>query len=82
VEDLADRIESALPAVAGAEVLGFEQGADGIEILIWGEGSNEEVDAIFRAVVPVMQAFGCPAGSYLVRHYDGGEREVSSDHGG
>jgi hypothetical protein len=79
VEDLADHIESALPAVAGAEVIGFESGGDGIEILVWGDGSNMDVDTIYAAVLPVVRAFGCPAGSHLVRHYDGGAREVATE---
>ena len=66
---------------AGAEVLGFEVSSGELDILIWGESraSDADVDAVYQAVLPVFRAFGCPGGSYIIRHYDGGEREVESD---
>lgn len=78
-EQLADRIEAVIPPVADAEILGFEQDASTIDILIWGEGSNQEIDRIYAAVAPIFREFRCPSGSCLIRLYDGGKRELLSD---
>jgi hypothetical protein len=81
VDDLVDQIEPLLPDTAGAEVLGFERGSGELDVLIWGESaaSDADVDAIYRAMQPAFRAFGCPKGSHVIRHYDGGEREEESD---
>jgi hypothetical protein len=78
-EELAGRIEAVLPPVAKAEILGFEQGGGRIDILVWGEGSNQKIDQIYRTVAPIFRDFGCPPGSCMIRHYDGGEHELPSD---
>lgn len=80
-DDLVDRLDPQLPDNASAEVLGYERGEGELDILIWGESTatDADVDAIYRAVLPVFRAFGCPKGSYLIRHYHGGEREEESD---
>jgi hypothetical protein len=67
VDELGDRIEAALPDVAGAEVIGYEQGERDIEILVWGEGTDEEVDQVVEAVSRVAAAFGLPPGSEVTR---------------
>lgn len=78
-EQLAERIEAVIPPVTNAEILGFEQNGSTIDILVWGEGSNQEVDHIYAALAPIFRKFGCPWGSCLIRLYDGGKRELVSD---
>lgn len=79
-EELADRLEPILPAVAQAEIMGFETGRDSIDILIWGiGGTDDDADQIYDAVVDTFRAFGCPAGSAIIRYYNAGENELESD---
>jgi len=51
-EELADKLAPLIPPVANAEILAFEDGNDPIDILIGGEGTDEEIDQIYRAVAP------------------------------
>lgn len=78
-EELADRLIDLIPPVAGAEILGFDDAADRIDIVIWGEGTDEEIDEIFRAIAPLFRRYGCPPGSCLIRYYSGGGWELVSD---
>lgn len=78
-EELAEELAPLLPSVANAEILGFDDGNDHIDILIWGEGTDEEIDQIYRAVAPLFRRCGCPPGSRLVRYYGGGAWELVSD---
>ncbi len=78
-EELADKLAPLIPPVATAEILGFEDGNDHIDILIGGEGTDEEIDQIYRAVAPLFRRFGCPPGSCFIRYYSGGEWEFVSD---
>ena len=45
-EELGEKLAPLIPPVANAEITGFEDGNDHIDILIWGEGTDEEVDQI------------------------------------
>ena len=78
-KELAEKLVPLIPLVANAEILGFEEGNDYIDILIWGEGTDEEIDQIYRAVAPLFRRYGCPPGSRLIRYYSGGEWELVSD---
>lgn len=78
-EELAEELAPLLPPVANAEILGFDDGNDRIDILIWGEGTDEEIDQIYRAVAPLFRRYGCPPGSRLIRYYSGGAWELVSD---
>jgi hypothetical protein len=74
-EELADKIEAALTAIADARVGGFERSAKAITILIFGKGSNDEIDAIYGKVAPVFRAFPAQAGSCIVRYKPKGQIE-------
>jgi hypothetical protein len=78
-EALAEEMGPLIPPVADAEILGFDDASDHIDILIWGEGTDEEIDEIYRAVAPVFRRYGCPPGSCLIRYYGGGRWETISD---
>ena len=78
-EELAEELVPLIPPMANAEVLGFEDGNDRIDIMIWGEGTDDEIDQIYRAVAPLFRRYGCPPGSCLIRYYSGGEWELVSD---
>ena len=78
-EVLAEEMGPLIPPVAKAELLGFDDAGDHIDILIWGEGTDEEIDEIYRAVAPVFRRYGCPPGSCLIRYYGGGAWELVSD---
>ncbi len=78
-EELAEELAPLIPSVADAEIAGFEDGNAHIDILIWGEGTDEEIDQIYRAVAPLFRRYGCPAGSRLIRYYSGGGWELVSD---
>jgi hypothetical protein len=78
-EELADKLAPLIPPVANAEIAGFEDGNDHIDILIWGEGTDEEIDQIYRAIAPSFRRYGCPPGSCLIRYHSGGEWELVSD---
>ena len=62
VDELYDQIEAALPAIADAKMGGVEHSGDGITILIFGKGSNDEIDAIYEKVAPVFRAFPAQTG--------------------
>lgn len=79
VEELAEELVPLIPPVADAEVLGFDDANDHIDILIWGEGTDEEIDEVYRAVAPSFRRYGCPPGSCLIRYYSGGGWELVSD---
>src|SRR5688500_13805879 len=78
-EELADKLASLIPPVANAEIAGFEDENDHIDILIWGEGTDQEIDQIYRAIAPLFRHSGCPLGSCLIRYHAGGEWELVSD---
>lgn len=78
-EELAEELVPLIPAVADAEVLGFDDASDRIDIVIWGEGTDEEIDEVYRAVAPLFRRYGCPPGSCLIRYYGGGRWELVSD---
>lgn len=78
-EELAERLAPLIPPEADAEVLGFDDADDRIDIVIWGEGTDEEIDEIYRAVAPLFRRYGCPPGSCLIRYYGEGGWELISD---
>jgi len=78
-DELYDQIEAALPAIADAKMGGFEHSRKSITILIFGKGSNDEIDAIYEKVAPVFRAFPAQAGSCIVRFYDNAKRKIESD---
>jgi hypothetical protein len=78
-EELAEEMVPLIPPVANAEILGFDDASDRIDIVIWGEGTDEEIDQIYRAVAPLFRHYGCPPGSCLIRYYGGGSWELVSD---
>ena len=78
-EELAEELAPLLPPVANAEILGFDDGNEHIDILIWGEGTDEEIDQIYRAIAPLFRRSDCPPGSCLIRYYSGGAWELISD---
>lgn len=78
-EELAEELVPLIPPVADAEVLGFDDAQDRIDIVIWGEGTDDEIDEIYRAVAPLFRRYGCPPGSCLIRYYSGGRWELVSD---
>jgi len=78
-EELAEELAPLIPSAANAEILGFEDADDRIDIVIWGEGTDEEIDQIYRAVAPLFRRYGCPPGSRLIRYYSGGAWELVSD---
>ena len=78
-EQLAEELAPLIPPVANAEILGFEDADDRIDIVIWGDGTDEEIDQIYRAVAPLFRRYGCPPGSRLIRYYSGGAWELVSD---
>jgi hypothetical protein len=78
-EELAEELLPLIPPVANAEILGFEDANDRIDIMICGEGTDEEIDQIYRAVAPLFRRYGCPPGSCLIRYYSGGAWELVSD---
>jgi hypothetical protein len=78
-EKLAEELAPLIPSVANAEIAGFEDGNDHIDIMIWGEGTDEEIDQIYRTVTPLFRRYGCPPGSRLIRYYNDGSWELVSD---
>jgi len=78
-EHLAEKLAPLIPPVASAEIAGFEDEDDHIDILILGEGTDEEIDQIYRAVAPLFRHYGCPPGSCVIRYYNGGGWELVSD---
>jgi hypothetical protein len=79
-DELAEQMAAALPAIADAKVSGFECRRLSTTILIFGKGSNDEIDAIYEKVAPVFRAFPAQAGSCIVRFYDKTKRTIESDH--
>jgi hypothetical protein len=78
-DDLAEMMAQILPNVGHADVNGFERSSEYINILIYGAGSNAEVDLVYDAVAPLFRVFPARAGSCIIRHYDNRQREVISD---
>lgn len=78
-EELAEELVPLIPPVADAEVLGFDDASDRIDIVIWGEGTDEEIDQVYRAVAPTFRRYGCPPRSCIIRYYGGGAWELVSD---
>jgi hypothetical protein len=78
-EELAEELAPLIPPVANAEILGFEDGNDHIDIMIWGEGTDDEIDQIYRAIAPLFRRSGCAPGSCLIRYYSGGAWQLVSD---
>jgi hypothetical protein len=78
-DDLAEMMAQILPNVAHADVNGFERSSGYINILIYGAGTNAEVDLVYGAVAPLFRAFPARTGSCIIRHYDNRQREVISD---
>lgn len=78
-ENLAEQMSQALPDVANADIIGFERSSKQINILIYGFGTNAEVDFVYDAVSPFFRALPLQRGSSIVRYYDNRQREVESD---
>ena len=78
-EELAESLIPLIPPVADAEILGFDDASDRIDIVIWGEGTDEEIDEIYRAIAPFFRRYGCPPGSRLIRYYSEGGWELVTD---
>ena len=78
-EELAESLMDLIPPVADAEILGFDDAEERIDIVIWGEGTDEEIDVIYRAIAPLFRRYGCPPGSCIIRYYGGGAWEFISD---
>jgi hypothetical protein len=78
-ENLAEQMNHALPDVANADIIGFEPSSGQINILIYGAGTNAEVDLVYDAISPFFRAFPLQHGSSIIRYYDSRQREVESD---
>ena len=78
-ERLAELMEPELPKGLNVDINGFESGAGSIDILIFGRGTNAEIDLTYDAIAPVFRAFAKHPGSHIIRYYDDGKREVVSD---
>lgn len=75
---LAAAIDPILDASGLAEINGFEFGGGEIDALIFGRETDDDVDAIYESIVEVFRAFGCPAGSCIIRQYrDRGDELVT-----
>jgi hypothetical protein len=78
-ERLAELMEPMLPKNIDVEINGFEGGAGSIDVLIFGCGSNADIELTYDAIAPVFRAFPKHPGSHIIRYYDAGKREVVSD---
>lgn len=76
---LAEQIDSLLSRDNRAEINGLEFGPDCIDILVFGKETDEDTDAIYADIAATFRAFGCPAGSCIIRHYVDRDEEVISD---
>jgi hypothetical protein len=78
-ENLAGQMSDVIPDVANADINGFERSPRAIDILIYGAGTNAEVDLVYDAVSPLFRVFFEQRGSCIIRYYDNRQREFESD---
>ena len=77
-EALLERLEPVLAGAGLGEIIGCELGPGSVDILVFGRDTDDDVDALYDLLAPAFRAFGCPAGSCIIRTYrDRGEERVS-----
>lgn len=68
-EGLALRLQAMLTEDGRAEINGFELVAGWIDILIFGNETDYDTDAIYAKIAPIFLDYPCLKGSYIVRQY-------------
>lgn len=81
VDGFAWKLDEALAKSGCAEINGYEYARGAIDILIFGNRTNENTDEAYDAIIPVFRAYKVPKGSCIIRHYveNGKEKEKISD---
>ncbi len=79
IEPLIEMIDDALNADGRAEVNGCENGPGSIDVLIFGKETDDDTDEIYALILPIVEVFGCPPGSRIIRQYEDQRREVITE---
>jgi hypothetical protein len=81
VDAFAWKMDEALAKSGCAEINGYEYGKGHINILIFGNKSNENTDEVYQSIIEVYRSYDVPKGSYIIRYYEkkGNEEEKISD---
>ncbi len=69
VDAFAWKMDEALAKAGSAEINGYEYGKGHIDILIFGNKTNENTEQAYHAIIDIYKSYKIPKGSYIIRYY-------------
>jgi hypothetical protein len=81
VDAFAWKLDEALAKSGCAEINGYEYGKGYIDILIFGNKTNENTEEAYQSIIEIYRAYKVPKGSHIIRYYvkNGKEKAKISD---